>query len=220
MAYLFNVYWSAQQPVDVLCESLPPFALPENFTPVPVNLADGWPKEKWTNGFVKYLNSIPEQLVVLLLDDYWLNRTVDVRGVVTLLEYMCINPLVLRMDLTMDRLYAGGMRDYEPYGHYDLIHAPGSPYEMSLQAAIWNKELLLTVLMPDWNPWEVEMQGTSVVNEREMLVLGTRQNPIRYTNGSNVGTGQVCTDRIPAEHLEKIKRWLPKEVPPKVENNG
>lgn len=212
MAYLFNIYWSEQQQVDVLCESVPEFELPDNFNCIPVNLqdVDGWPKEKWTNGIVKYLDGISEQLVIWLLDDYWLNRTVDIRGVGSLIQYMHDNPTVLRMDLTKDRLYAGGMQDYASYGHYDLICAEHSQYQMSLQTAIWNKGLLLTVLWPDWDPWQIELQGTSVVNARDMLVLGTRQNLVSYTNGIGTGAEGANIERISSEHLEKIQKWLPK----------
>ena len=169
-AYLFNTYWSSQQKVDVLCEHVPKFKMPDNFKWLPylVN-GESWPKDKWTNGVIHYLNAIPEQFVVILLDDYWLNKTVDLRGVSTLIEYMHMNRDVLRIDLTTDRLYAGGMQDYETYGHYDLVSAPGSQYQMSLQAGIWNKGLLMSVLKMDQDPWQVELDGTTIVNERDML---------------------------------------------------
>jgi len=156
------------------------------------------------------LNSIVEQFVIILLDDYWLNKTVDVRGVSTLTDYMLANRDVLRVDLTTDRLYAGGMRDYDTYGHYDLIHAPGSPYQMSLQAGIWNKGLLLSVLQMDRDPWQVELEGTTIVNERNMTVLGTRQNLVRYTNGMKNESDEINVARIEQKHLSVIEKWFRK----------
>lgn len=209
-AYLFNIFWSAQQKVDILCETAPQFRLPDNFSILPMPRGRKWPANKWTNRVIQYLKRIEEKHVVILLDDYWLIRTVDVRGISTLCEYMQLHPQVLRMDLTADRLYAGGMQDFDMYGHYDLVRAPGSQYEMSLQAGIWDRELLLTVLQPDWNPWEVELLGTSVVNERNMIVLGTRQNPIRYTNAMKNGSTEINAHGIPREHLNIIERWFNK----------
>ena len=169
---------------------------------------ESWPKDRWTNGVIHYLNTIKEQFVVILLDDYWLNRTVDTQGVGTLMQYMSVNRDVLRIDLTKDRLYAGGMRDYDVYGHYDLIHAPGSAYEMSLQAGIWNKNMLLSVLQTNQDPWQVELQGTTIVNERNMKVLGTRQNLVKYANGMKNGSDDVNTEGIEKEHLDRIERWF------------
>ena len=208
-AYLFNTYWSSQQTVDVLCEHVPKFKMPKNFKWLPF-LIDGksWPKDKWTNGVIHYLNAIPEQFVIILLDDYWLNKTVDLRGINTLVDYMHAHRDILRIDLTTDRLYAGGVGDYGTYGHYDLVSAPGSPYQMSLQAGIWNKGLLMSVLRMDQDPWQVELDGTTTVNERNMTVLGTRQNLVRYTNGMKNGSDVINTNRIENQHLERIKRWF------------
>jgi len=208
-AYLFNTYWSAQQPVDILCEHKPNFKMPENFRWLPFLMnGESWPKDRWTNGVIHYLNTIKEQFVVILLDDYWLNRTVDTQGIGTLMQYMSANRDVLRIDLTKDRLYAGGMRDYDVYGHYDLVSAPGSEYQMSLQAGIWNKGLLMSVLQTNQDPWQVELQGTTIVNERDMTILGTRQNLVKYANGMKNGSDDVNTDGIEKEHLDRIKRWF------------
>jgi hypothetical protein len=217
--YLFNTYWSAQQKVEIVGENRPKFRLESNFSFHSVDVdGQGWPKEKWTNGFIKYLNSIKEQYLVILLNDYWINRTVDIRGVITLYEYMVAHPRVLRMDLTMDRLFAAGAHyphydegNYGHYGHYDLINRPGTQYQISLQPAIWNKKLLLEILQPDWSPWEVELQGTPKVNERDdIIVLGTRQNLFSYTNGLKNEADNINTKGIPQEHLQVIKKWFPK----------
>ena len=95
----------------------------------------------------------------------------------------------MRIDLTTDRLYAGGMRDVGYVAHYDIIEAPGSQYQMSLQAGIWNRKLLIEVLeaLPKdkHSAWDVELEGTTIVNNNNMKyrVFGTRQYPVRYING-------------------------------------
>lgn len=217
--YLFHTYWSAQQPIDVLCESKPSFPMPDNFTFYPINVSPegGWPKEKWTNGFIQYLRQLKTDYLIIFLEDYWLNRTADVRGVSTLLDYMKIDKRILRMDLTLDRLYAIGAEwpandpDYRHWGHYDLVNRKGEQYEMSLQVGIWNRKLLLEILQDNWSPWEVELLGTNIVNERDdIIVLGTRQNLVSYTNGLKNEATNVNLNRIPEEHLEKIKKWIPK----------
>jgi hypothetical protein len=219
--YLFHTYWSADQPVEVLCETKPNFWMPDNFSFYRVDVdQQGWPKELWSNGLIKYLENIQEAFVIILLEDYWLNRTVDIGGISTLCEYMTINPDVLRFDLTMDRLYANGPLyphdDFHGcYGHYDLIDRQGTMYQMSLQPGIWNRRLMLNILKNNWSPWEVELEGTSILNEKEDIrVLGTRQNLLSYTNGLKNEADNINTDKIPPEHLERISKWFPPKSRP------
>lgn len=211
--YLFNIYWSAAQKVDILCESQPDFTLAKNFK---THVLTDWPKEKWTDGLIRYLHSISEQYVIIMLDDYWLIRTVDIRGMPTFIEYMSLHKNILRFDLTLDRLYANGPQypahdpDYDMYGHYDIINRPQSQYQVSLMPAIWNKGLFLDILELGWNPWQVELQGTGVVNERDdIMVVGTRQQPVRIVNALRNEKDNIDTTGIVSEHLEKIKPWFP-----------
>lgn len=220
-AYLFNTYWSEQQQITALVESQPSFPLPLNFKTHVIDVdGEGWPKKRWTDGLIKYLHSVKEQYIVILLEDYWLNRQVDIAGIGTFHEYMTFHPRVVRFDLTMDRLYAGGPNwphydpAYDRYGHYDIMNRPGTEYQMSLQAGMFNKGLLLEILQPGWSPWEVELSGTNVINESEdYVVLGVRQNPVSYTNGLHIDADEgliINTEHIPEEHLEVMKQWLPK----------
>lgn len=213
--YLFNIYWSASQPVDILCESTPDFKLFKNFKPYVIS---NWPQDQWTDGLIKYLHSIKEQYVIIMLDDYWLIRTVDIRGMPTFIQYMSINKKILRFDLTLDRLYADGPNwpandpDFAVFGHYDIINRPGTQYQVSLMPAIWNKSLLLDILELGWNPWQVELLGTGKVNERDdIMVVGTRQWPVKIVNALRNEKDNIDTTGMPPEHLEKIKKWFPKK---------
>ena len=147
------------------------------------------PKEQWVDDFLKFLYQYEPSHFVFILEDFWLNRKVDVEGIDILCEFMKSRPDVLRIDLTTDRLYAGGMVDVCTCDRFDIIEAPKSPYQMSLQTGIWNKALLIEVLekLPTSNHsiWDVELGGTSIVNESTMRVFGTRQNLVRYVNGMN-----------------------------------
>lgn len=185
---LFNKYWGGS--IDVMCYSLPQMQLPSNFQIVSVDPID-FPKEKWVDGVLLYLKAIPDNAIVLLLEDYWLTRKVDVNGVAKLAGI--VDDDVLRIDLTMDRLYADGVKDIGYVGHYDIIEAVGSQYQMSLQAGIWNRKLLIEVLeqLPRnmHSAWDVELEGTNIVNNGGYKVYGTRQCPVRYINGANSALG-------------------------------
>lgn len=202
--------------VHVACENLASvkaLKLPQNYHAKQVG--ESWTKEQWSNGLVKYLHSIPDQYVLILLEDYWLTRAVDWSGIQThLLGLMKSTPNLIRVDLSSDRLYTHGPKypahdpDWGVAGYYDLISRPDSQYQLSLQPGLWNKNLLLDVLRPDWSPWDVEIAGSGVINARpDLLVLGTRQNPIKFVNGLNNDANTVNIRGI--EHPEDILPLIP-----------
>lgn len=182
-AHQFNKYWSKDLEVKIVGFSLPPFSLPENFSFVSLGKMEDYPAEKWSDALIKFLTSeFLSPHFILMLEDYWLARPVDTRAIDLLGEYMSSHPEVLRVDITADRLYAGGMEDYGYCEYLDLIRSsPQSQYHMSLQAGIWNRDLMLRYLRRGENPWEFELNGTSRLSgDPQVLVLGTRQRPVRY----------------------------------------
>lgn len=208
-AHLFNTYWSSLQPVIVYGFTRPRGVLPQNFRFHQVS-RESYPANKWSNALIEFLDTNDSELFVFLLCDYWLTRTVDHRGVEACAAYMRDHPDVLRMDLTTDRLYAGGMKDVESWGCYDIIETPaGTPYQMSLQAGIWRKSLMLKLLHLGMTAWEVE---TQIAPPAEFRVLGTRQWPVRYANAvlkGKIDNKQIAS--IPSEHLAYISNMIPKE---------
>ena len=199
---LFNKYWGGS--IDVMCYSIPNMQLPSNFHLMSVDPVD-FPRDKWVDGLLLYLKNISDKAVVIMLEDYWLIRKVDTDGVSKLAGIIDDN--ILRIDLTADRLYAGGMKDVGYVGHYDIIEAPGSQYQMSLQAGIWNRELLIEVLeklpIKNHSAWDVELDGTNIVNSGNYRVFGTRQYPVRYINGANDAIG-IQTDFNGATEEDKV----------------
>jgi hypothetical protein len=193
-SYFFNKYWSELQDVVVAGYSLPNFELPKNFTFYQIDTYN-YPKEKWVDGMLRFLYWLSDDTFTLLLEDYWLCRTADVTGIRTLNDFMLFNRNILRMDLTADRLYAGGCKDVDYFGHYDIIEARGSQYQMSLQAGIWSKKLLIDIFeklpITSRSAWEVEFMGTEFINlsPDKFLVFGTKQIPIRYVNACNNALG-------------------------------
>jgi len=172
-AYLFERYWSPAQPVVVIGFQPPPYELPGNFRFYSAGTDTG--QKSWSTALIRALQALKHELFILLLDDYWLNRPIHVGGVASLAEYVRLHPDVLRLDLTTDRLYNGKMFGVEDWGRYSIVETPaGSEYQMSLQAGIWRRSLMLQVLEPEKSPWEVELQTSPPA---EMRVVGTRGEP-------------------------------------------
>lgn len=183
-AHLFMKYWAYWQEVTVLCFAKPDFELPANFNVVSMGRQDNYPVDKWSNAILEYLTVHNEiDRFVLMLEDYWLTRKVDSEAVSLLFDYSRANPNVIKVDLCGDRLYAAGMTSYGAHDRLDLIKSDyTSQYHMSLMAGIWNRELFLKYVYRDQSPWDVELFGTTVLAEAkdDVLVIGTRQWPVRY----------------------------------------
>ena len=211
-AYLFQVYWSAQQPVAYA--GCPKLDLPENFQWYDV---ESRVVERWSDGLIEFLNMIDDDLIVWLLDDYYICRGVDHQAIGSLAEYMRMYPDVLRIDLTADRLHSGHAVDIGSYGRLDIIETDwDTPYNYSTQAAMWNRKHLLSTLRPAMSPWDFELHTE---HQPYLRVLGTRGWPVRYLNlvGTGLdskykyravhvreGLGGTTIERIDPEHLAKM----------------
>lgn len=203
--FLMNTFWSELQPVDIAGYTPPPFTLPSNFTfhsiaPTP------YPANKFTDGLIEYLSKITDDVFVLMFSDYWLIRGVDHEAINCLSSYLTMHPEAIRLDLTADRLYAFNMADKEPWGRFDIIETPSnSPYQMSTQACLVNRQNLLSILKPGMSPWDFELQGNELLGEK-YRVFGTRNYPIRYCNGLGTGHGHDgWVEGIPRHLVDEMK---------------
>lgn len=214
-SYLFNRHWSKEQPVLVAGFTPPDFDLPPNFSFHSIGKFEDYPVGKWSNALIKLLNEIDDEVVTVMLEDYWISRPVDLRGVRYLSDYARQFGYVLRIDLTTDRLFAHGPRypgdiaDYGYVGHIDLIRSePTSQYHMSMMTAIWRRDNLLKVLIPNESPWQVELDGTRRVmteHAHDMLVLGTRQWLVRHQLAFRGGDpGKLNLDGIQQEDVRAM----------------
>lgn len=177
----FNVVVCGFAPVDYYCDTFTQF----------VSLGDqaDWPVSRWSEKLVRILDEVADEQFILMLEDYWLTRPVDMQAVKMLFDYAKQFENVLKIDLTYDRLYINGggnflfgANTYDNCGYLDLIKSPpGTAYQMSLWAGIWNREQLKRVLVPGETPQDIEIAGTRRV-EDDQLVLGTRQAPLLHGN--------------------------------------
>ena len=201
-AHLFNKYWDRNQGAKVIGFTPPSFDLPNNFGFQSLGEFSDYPVDKWSDALIKFLEGPGcEDTFVLMLEDYWLTRPVDIMAVKMLYYYAVQFGYVLKIDLCGDRLYAAGMTDYGTCGRLDLVKSHHeSQYHMSLMCGVWNRKQLLKFLIPGETPWEVELHGTPLVREAntDVVVLGTRQWPVRHTLGLRSGNSEHY-------YLEEIK---------------
>lgn len=182
-SWLFNKHWGPDQRVQVVGFAQPDFEMPDNFSFMSLGPQAKYPWEKWSNGVLDLMETIPgDAIFTLMLEDYWLVRGVDVEAVGMLYGYMCEDDSVLKVDLCADRLYAANMTDFGSLGRLDLIKScPESPYHMSMMTGLWRKSNLQKSFVPNESPHDVEITGTSrLAGIKELQVIGTRQWPVRH----------------------------------------
>lgn len=125
----------------------------------------------WTASFQAMLEAIPHRYVIVLLEDYFLTKPVDTARIAELAR------LLAEEDGACLRLIA------VPGAPQPGVHDPhigelprGTPYRLSLQAAIWNRETLLSLLEPGESPWELELVGSSRTNTLPQPFLSVVQD--------------------------------------------
>jgi hypothetical protein len=221
-AHLFNRAWSAKCPVTVVHYEQRPPALPPNFS-----LYDNGKDDGFSTGLIRFLNAIPDQHVILFLEDYWLVR-VDTNQVALMIRLAEHNPDICKIDLTDDRLKVPHTKITIPYTNKPtLLSRPGdflaldmvkshldAPYLMSLQAAIWRTDFLLRFLKKGENPWKMEKYGTTRVQKAyknedfDGRVMGCQVPPVVYVNacgGEGNKPGEYDWKKIPGWMVTELK---------------
>lgn len=210
-AYLFNKFWPGNQPVKVVRYENRPYNLPGNFTTYAVgNQAD----YTWSSGLTKYLQWHNGDLVLLMLEDYFIDSLVSVKAIQSVWDFMSQHPEIAKIDLTGDRLKVSHHPFIDTHG-LDFIQSDNdAPFQTSMQAAIWRKDFLLKFLDPTESPWQFEKQGTKRVIEARQKgqfggsILGCKKPPLSYINAVG-GEGQNPSEwnikRFPSWMLSELK---------------
>jgi len=191
----FQKYWGHDQNVLVAGFSPLDFDMPNNFKFHGIGRMDMYPINKWSDSIIELLHQIRDDVLVFMLEDYWITDKVDTEGVQLLVDYAKTHPEVIRIDLTPDRLHTmkyhpefAGKYDYHygKLGHLDLVKSKcGAPYTLAMITSVWRKDNVLRCLQEGWDPWEVEMKGSykAYLMGDDYVVLGTENNPVPHCVG-------------------------------------
>ncbi len=169
---------------------------------VSIGKFEDYPVDKWSDALIKLLEMTDDKYVCLFLEDYWLVRSVP--GLKSTSLFLDNNEKIIRFDLTSDTMCSGYIKRIESNDRYDLFERTNREYSLSLQAAVWNKEFLLDVLVPGETPWEVELKGSERLTRKGYRVIGTAQWPVMYTIAVNKGILDKSGDWMwPARTLDR-----------------
>jgi hypothetical protein len=213
-AYLFNKYWGADQEVTVAGFTPPTFEMPPNFRFMSLGRDEDFPVYRWSDQLLALLDRIPDETFLLLLEDYFIVRPVNVDMMNRLHEFSLHLINMIKLDVCAERLGAAGHTDFAEWDDIEFVKSdPNSPYHMSLYPGIWRRDLLYRVILKGETPWEVEIAGTNRLAALgdELLVLGTKQYPFKITlfyRGGDPST--ALTDELSVEDVAYFKErgWL------------
>jgi hypothetical protein len=232
-AHLFNKFWSPDQPVTILGYTDPGFEMPANFSFESLGAASEfgneigewsegrrgrhfselYPTPRWSDSLKRWLTRTSDSYFALLQIDYFLYRPVN-RQQIRVLEQQIHADNVMKVDLTLDRAYFA----HSPYAECDqlniIVSAQDTLYRSSLQAAIWRREYLDTMLKPGRSPWDFERLGMYEHMNDGKLILGSApqdQAPVPYLNV--YGQGKVNwreLNRLDPESMREIteRGWI------------
>ena len=108
--------------------------------------------EKWTKGFREFLNQIDDEQILLMIDDCFIRKPVDVKRIEYASEHLNGNIALMNFEKSWD----ANDEPTDLNGWKKRKH--GNEFEVSLLCGLWQKEKLLKVVERDCSPWEIELE--------------------------------------------------------------
>ncbi|MDD5368679.1 MAG: hypothetical protein PHQ40_06335 [Anaerolineaceae bacterium] len=136
----------------------------------------------WSENARLMVEQVPSEYVLLLLEDFFLRSDVN-------------NNLIIQCLMSLSELDGGYMR-LKPFPKPDrkLALSPGigliecgAPYRTALQAAIWEKTTLLTLLKNGETAWDFELKGSRRSDDITKGFYSTWKPLINYEAGVTLG---------------------------------
>lgn len=109
-----------------------------------------YPLELWTKRIRETLKQIDDEKILLMIDDLFIRKPVDVKRIKYAEENLNGNIACLNFEKVFNKSDTNTLiKDFK-------LRKKGSEYEISLMCGIWNKEKLIDILSEDSDPWSVE----------------------------------------------------------------
>lgn len=127
----------------------------------------------WAANTRMALEKIESPYIIYLHEDFFLNNRVSNDRIMGLLAY------VRQRNAGYLRLYPVPGPDTASVDNPNVGEiAKGSEYRTSLQAAIWNRKVMLSLLKDGENAWQMETNGSIRSNDLDIPFLSVTRNPI------------------------------------------
>lgn len=111
----------------------------------------------WTKGFREFLSQIDDDYILLMIDDCFIRKPVDVQRIEDSRLIMLCNDNVACMNYEKSWDIEDEPTEYIGWKK----RKKGSSYEVSLMCGLWDIEKLLDVMDRDCSPWDIELNQDS-----------------------------------------------------------
>lgn len=140
--YCIEKYWKNHPEIIYATETIT--------NPYYKTISKNYPLEKWTKRIRETLEEIPDNEILLMIDDIFIRKPVDTERI----EYARSNLKGNIACFNFEKVFNNENQETNLKGF--KMRNKGSEYELSLMCGLWNKEKLINVLEKDSDPWAVE----------------------------------------------------------------
>lgn len=195
-------YWSdCKWPIYIISNSK------QIATPNGVYFVQVGEDKKFASNLKSALSRINADYIIYLQEDYFLNQNVDSDAISEHIEYCSKNQVdYLRLGFP----YLGGKTIDTIYEENDVM----TKYALCLQAAIWKKSKLESILLENWSGWDFEGNIQKYIKDNGLTfrVLGLRKRfaknkGLNYVTGTAVRKGiwtRAGYDFLKAEGFDEL----------------
>lgn len=178
----------------------------------------------WASNMKFCLDRLDSPYLIYLQEDYFLTRVVNSTRVLSLVQ------IAMKAKAACLRLYPSPAPDRTYDGEATIgAISRQAPYRVSLQAAIWNRETLLSLLVDGETGWDMEMAGTERSRDIDLpflSVLDVQDPAITYLHRTAIVKGSWTEEAVEYCRTEGIaldtskrrvgiaSQMLPKAQPP------
>lgn len=135
----------------------------------------------WSAYIANYLESLTDKFVIFALDDYLMSGEVNMAIYHHILNHM-ENRMVICGRLCQSAMYPVEYRKKLCKEVFSLKHKV--EYSATTQYCIWRRKELVELLRATSDPWDFEINGSSILNHSKYKVIGSDGAAFKYPESS------------------------------------
>jgi len=134
--------------------------------------------ESWSGRLLSVVSRVRTPFVLLVMDDFFLQRRVKSESIYRLLDLMTDEPGIGAIYLK--RIFGSELMPSEYDGLCEMRRS--GRYLVNFQAGLWNREALETLVLPGATPWEIEIRRGVPGAERWQFLCPAEGEPASCDN--------------------------------------
>lgn len=146
----------------------------------------------WSVPIKRYMESLSDEIVIFGLDDYLVNKPINIRLYNKLLQEVKKGRPYARLCVTPDS------KETTPIDEEMFIIHINSPYSISAQFTIWNRNCLVKHLQIPQSAWDFEIYS------KQEGGVGTREPTISYCDWSAISNNYLGKVNVKDVSVEDI----------------